>query len=123
MITAGRIKHHIYHNITDSKNTVLIVGYCAPQTIGGKLRQGKETIKMFGETLAVNATIEMMDSFSAHADRIEMAAFLANQKNLKGLHLVHGEIERQESFKAYLEEKGFKNINIPKLDSVVKMRD
>ena len=54
-----------------------------------------------------------MDSFSAHGDRNEMYDFIANQKDVKKLFLVHGELERQEKFKTFLMERGFKDIEIP----------
>jgi metallo-beta-lactamase family protein len=117
MANAGRVKHHIFNNMTDRKNTILIVGYCSPDTPGGALRDGAKSLRLFGEEKPVRCEVEIMDSFSAHADRTEMADFLANQKNtLKKLFLVHGEIERQESFKTLLSSKGFKKIEIPVLE-------
>jgi metallo-beta-lactamase family protein len=114
MMNAGRIRHHTYHNISQSKNTLLIVGYCAPQTPCGIIRQGAEYIKIFGDMLPVRAEIEIMDSFSAHGDRYEMLDFLKNQlPSLKEMYLVHGEYESQLKFEKFLNEKGFKNIQIP----------
>ncbi|MEM6964993.1 MAG: MBL fold metallo-hydrolase [Bacteroidota bacterium] len=115
MMNAGRIRHHIFNNIDNQKNTLLIVGYCSPDTLGGILRQGAEKVKLFGEWKVVNMDIEIMDSFSAHADRGEIAEFLKNQKNLKELFLVHGEPERQKRFKKMLVKKGFKSVRIPRL--------
>jgi metallo-beta-lactamase family protein len=113
MMNAGRVKHHLFNNIDDPKNTFLIVGYCSPETPGGMLRDGIESIKLFGEYKMVRAEIRVMDSFSAHGDRNEMYDFIKNQKSLKKLFLVHGEIERQEKFKSFLMERGFKDIVIP----------
>ncbi len=115
MMNAGRIRHHLYNNIEDPKNTFLIVGYCSPDTAGGMLKSGIKEIKIFGEDLKVNAAIRTMDSFSAHADRIEMADFLKNQTKMKKIYLVHGEIDVQEKFKTYLEEAGFGDVIIPEL--------
>ena len=78
---------------------------------------------MFREELPVKAKIEVMDSFSAHADREEMAAYLSNQKKYKKLFLVHGTYERQEQFKNFLEAKGFDNIEIPSIETEVVLRD
>jgi len=113
MMNAGRVKHHLFNNIEDEKNTFLIVGYCSPDTPGGMLRDGVGTIKLFGDWKMVNATIKVMDSFSAHADRKEIHEFIINQKELKKIFLVHGELDRQEKFRNYLEERGFKDIEIP----------
>ncbi len=116
MANAGRVKHHIYNNISDQKNTILIVGYCSPDTPGGALRNGAKRLRLFGEEKAVRADVEIMDSFSAHADRSEISDFLANQrKSVKKLFLVHGEIERQESLRTLLGEDGFKKVEIPVL--------
>lgn len=113
MMNAGRVKHHLFNNIESPKNTFLIVGYCSPDTPGGMLRDGIESIKLFGEHKIVRADVKVMDSFSAHGDRNEMYDFISNQKSLKKLFLVHGEIDRQEKFKSFLTEKGFSDIEIP----------
>ncbi len=116
MMNAGRVKHHLYNSIQDPNNTILIVGYCAPETPGGQLRNGRKQLTIFGDRLDVRAEIKIMDSFSAHADRGEMKAFLQNQKeSLKKLFLVHGVYESQQAFKSYLEEDGFSDIHIPEL--------
>ena len=116
MMNAGRVRHHLFNSIEHEKNTFLMVGYCSPDTAGGMLKNGVESIKVFGEWKMVKAEIESMDSFSAHADRKEMLGFIENQKpRLKKLFLVHGEIERQNNFKAYLTENGFNDIEIPNL--------
>ncbi len=116
MANAGRVKHHIYNSIDKKQNTVLIVGYCAQGTPGQKLRDGVDEIKLFGDLKPVNADVEVMDSFSAHADRNELLSFLQNQKkNVKAIFLVHGEIKRQTAFKESLEQDGFGRVEIPDL--------
>jgi metallo-beta-lactamase family protein len=115
MMNAGRVRHHLANSIDQQKNTLLIVGYCSPGTPGAMLRDGIEEIKLFGEIKPVKAEIEIMDSFSAHADRTEMLQFLENQKKLKKLFLVHGEIESQKPFKKLLESNGFDKVEIPRL--------
>jgi metallo-beta-lactamase family protein len=116
MANAGRVKHHIFNNIEDRKNTVLIVGYCTPGTPGGALRAGARQLRMFGEEKQVRCEVEVMDSFSAHADRGEISDFIANQKNtLKQLFLVHGEQDTQEQLRTLLGQEGFKHIEIPTL--------
>lgn len=116
MMNAGRVRHHLFNNIDNPKNTLLIVGYCSPDTPGGMLRNGKDTLKLYGEWKMVNLDIEIMDSFSAHADRNEIIGFLHNQKaGLKRLFLVHGEKDTQDAFKTLLNEKGYSNVEIPAL--------
>ncbi len=122
MMNAGRVKHHLANNIENPDNTLLIVGYCSPDTPGGMLRDGKETIKLFGDWKDVNMDIKTMDSFSAHADRSEMYDFIENQKEtVQTIFLVHGEIDRQTKFKNWLSERGFADVKIPKFGLVVKL--
>jgi metallo-beta-lactamase family protein len=118
MITAGRIRHHVFHNIENENTTILIVGYCAPGTLGAILRNGAKRVRIFRKSLRVRARIEVLDSFSAHGDQTEMIEFLSNlnRKRLKSLFLVHGERDRQEIFKSALKKHGFSNIKIPKLN-------
>ena len=115
MANAGRIKHHLYNNLADGRNTAFIVGYCAPGTPGAKLRNGEETVKLFGEEIPVRAKVEVMDSFSAHADRLELRSFLHNQKGAKKLFLVHGELDSQRPFAEQLQHAGHGEVEIPKL--------
>jgi metallo-beta-lactamase family protein len=115
MIEAGRIKHHIRNNISNANNTVLIVGYCTPNTIGGRLRAGADTIMIFGEEMPVRANIIVLDAYSAHGDQREMFEFLKNQQpsQLKKIFLVHGEYDEMVIYKDAWIQKGFKNIEIP----------
>ncbi len=115
MIEAGRIKHHIKNNINDSRNTILIVGYCTPESIGGHLMRGDKMIKIFGNEYPVKANVEVISSFSAHADYLELIKYLSCQdaSAVKKLFLVHGEYEVQKEFKEKLIEVGFRNIEIP----------
>lgn len=122
MMNAGRSKHHLAHMIADRKNTVLIVGYASPNTPAGKLRAGAETIRLFGEEYPVRAHIEIMDSFSAHADRTEMLNFLeGQQQHLKKVFLVHGTIERQQALRTAMLVKDFKEVLIPELGESVHL--
>ncbi len=116
MMNAGRVKHHLFNSVTNKKNGILIVGYCAPYTPGGILRDGADMVTLWGQRLPVNAKVFVMDSFSAHADRSEMEEFLRNQKGrMRKLFLVHGTTHKQEAFKEYLEGKGYQDIEIPQL--------
>lgn len=123
MMNAGRSKHHLFHMIDSPRHTILIVGYASPHTPGGKLREGAEAIRIFGQEMPVRAHIEMMDSFSAHADRLEIYEFLKNQRqHVKNIFLVHGTLERQESLKGLLMETGFREVSIPELGDEVSLR-
>jgi metallo-beta-lactamase family protein len=122
MANAGRVKHHIFNNIDKPDCTILIVGYAAPQTPAGQLRNGAKFLRLFGESKPVKAKVEVMDSFSAHADYRELLDFLRNQqKGLKKLFLVHGDYDVQKTFKETLELTGFNNVDIPALGQEVQL--
>ncbi len=115
MAEAGRIKHHIANNVENPRNTILMVGYCSPNSLGHQLKSGEPIVKIFGEEKYVKAEVAIMDSFSAHADYTEIIDLLKCQDphKVKKLFLVHGEIETQTEFKKKLEAEGFKNVMIP----------
>ncbi len=115
MLEAGRIKHHIKNNIGDPKNTILIVGYVPPGSLGGKLIEGSEEVKIFGKMYPVRANIEVLDAYSAHGDYKEMMQYLGCQDPtmVRRVFLVHGEPEAQLSYKEKLHGMGFRDIMIP----------
>ena len=116
MVTAGRIRHHVSNNMENKNNTILMVGYCAPGTTGYEIRSGAEELKFFGDTKKLRAEVEIMDSFSAHADQIEMLSFIQNQKqSARKIFLVHGNDESRMDFKNKLKEEGFNEIVLPNL--------
>lgn len=123
MANAGRIRHHLFNNIEDFRNTVLIVGYCSPGTPGRWLRDGAQVLKMFGEWKKVAAHVEVMDSFSAHGDYHEMINFLRNQtRRTKEVFLVHGEPDTQEIYRKKLLKLGFRKVNIPNKGQVFNLK-
>ncbi len=123
MAEAGRVKHHIANNILNPKNTILIVGYCTPESLGGQLKAGSKQVRIFGEQYEVKCRVEKMDYFSAHADYMEILHYLKpqNPKKVKHVFLVHGEYEAQLSLQEKLEKVGFKNILIPSLGQSVSL--
>lgn len=122
MANAGRVQHHIINNCDNPRNTILIVGYCAPGTPGRMLRDGVQTIKLHGKVKPVYATIEVMDSFSAHGDRNEMTKFLqVHKQSARQIFLVHGDEEATDAFKTHLEADGFNKVTIPNLGDEVRI--
>ena len=117
MADAGRIKHHIANNINDKKNTLLIVGYCEPFSLGGKLMNGAKKVRIYGEEHKVIADVKVMRSLSAHGDYDDLSQFLSCQevKKVKKFFIVHGEYEIQQHFQERLIKKGFTDVEIPKL--------
>jgi metallo-beta-lactamase family protein len=117
MADAGRVKHHIKNVISDAKNTILIVGYCEPRSLGGKLMRGEKEVTLFGDPYMVNAEVRVMRSMSAHGDYDDLCQFIAcqNPDLVKKLFLVHGEPEVQQNFKNKLIHKGFADVEIPEM--------
>lgn len=104
MCEAGRIRHHLRHNLGDKKNTVIFVGYQAEYTLGRKLLQGAESVNLFGEEVPVNAKIVNLEGFSGHADRDGLAEWVSSFKNNPKVFLVHGETDAKNDFAAYIDE-------------------
>jgi metallo-beta-lactamase family protein len=125
MAEAGRIKHHLKHTIADTKNTVLFSGYCEPNTLGGKLKEGAKEVRIFGQTLPVKAEIASIDTFSAHGDYDDLSQWLACQdtRQVRKLFLVHGEYEVQLNFRERLLRKGFHDVEIPARHQVIGLGD
>jgi metallo-beta-lactamase family protein len=123
MAEAGRIKHHIANNIRKKNTTILIVGYCTPGSLGYELKTGKKEVRIFGEIYPVSANVEVIDSYSAHADYMEMIGYLGCQdkKKVKEIFLVHGEFETQKDFKIKLEQEGYNKISIPAYMEIVNI--
>lgn len=119
MADAGRIKHHIKNNVNDGRNTILIVGYCEPHSLGGLLMHGAKRVKIFAEEFDVNAEVGVMRSMSAHGDYNDLLHFLECQTagDVKNVFIVHGEYNVQQDFAIKLEQKGFKNVMVPALHS------
>ena len=117
MADAGRVKHHIAHNIGDHRNTILLVGYCEPSSLGARLAAGNKDVTIFGEPYKVEAEIKELRSFSAHGDYEDLCQFLScqNSSEIKKLFLVHGEYDVQQVFRSKLLKRGFKSIEIPEL--------
>lgn len=115
MCEAGRIVHHLANNIGSEKNTVLIVGYQAEHTLGRRLVEKEPIVRVFGEEYAVKCNVEVMNSFSAHADRNELMAYFDHfdRSRLKNVYLVHGDEDQSQKFASGLKEKGFANVAIP----------
>ncbi|MEZ0487006.1 MBL fold metallo-hydrolase [Fibrella aquatica] len=123
MAEAGRIKHHIKNNIEDPSTTILFVGYASPNSLGGILKRGDKQVNIFGERYDVNATVEIMDSLSAHGDSVEMLQFLScqNPAAVKTLFLVHGDYDTQQVWREKLLTAGFPNVAIPDMYEKVEL--
>jgi len=117
MAEAGRVKHHISNNVENSRNAILMTGYCEPRSLGARLQTGAKEVGIFGVEHEVNAEIGSIRSMSAHGDYEDMSQWLAcqNPREVKRLFLVHGEYDVQQDFKSRLVKKGFVDVEIPEM--------
>ncbi len=123
MMEAGRIKHHVANHIENENCTILMVGYCEPSTLGGRIAAGATEVKIFGQVKRVNARVEYIRSFSGHGDYKEMITFLdcQDRDKVKNIFLVHGDIDAQHAFSGHLRTAGFKKVDIPALGSEINL--
>jgi metallo-beta-lactamase family protein len=105
MCEAGRVLHHLRHNVGDPKNTVLITGFQAENTLGRKLRDGFKEVRIFGIPATVRARVECLEELSGHADSGELLTWMKPMvPTLKRVFLVHGEADRRAALKVQIEE-------------------
>ena len=130
MCEVGRIKHHLKHNLWNPNSTILFVGYQGVGTLGYTIVNGAETVKIFGEEIAVNARIEYIEGYSGHADQQGLMNFIYSfREKPKHIFLVHGEKEAQETLKEKILEDIGIDVTIPeygetyKLDEQLQMVD
>ena len=117
MAEAGRILHHLKNNIEDEKNTILIVGWQAPHTLGRRIVDEVKEVKIFGEVYQLKADVQTINGFSAHADKNELLTWAGHLKRPpKHTYIVHGEPEASLALaEALQQEQGFGDVQVPEL--------
>lgn len=114
MCEGGRILHHLKNSIGDPRNTVLITGYQAENTLGRKLVEKLPQVPIFGDLYTRRAEVEIINELSGHADQRELLNWIAPiAKNLKRIFLVHGELPAQKALKRAIEERFEMKVEIP----------
>ena len=123
MADAGRVKHHIKNNISNAKNTILLVGYCEPHSLGGRLMNGAKVVKIYSEEYPVIAKVGSIRSMSAHGDYEDLMQFLGcqNPDLVSQVFIVHGEAKVQDHFAERLRKKGFKEVIAPEMHDTVNI--
>jgi metallo-beta-lactamase family protein len=108
MCEAGRVQHHLINNIEDPATTILLVGFMAQNTLGRRIQNREDEVKIHGTWFKRRAQVENINAFSAHADYIEAGQWLdsLDLSRLKKIFLVHGEPKAQAAFKQYLKDRG-----------------
>ena len=106
MCEAGRIRHHLKHNLWRKDSTILFVGYQVPGTLGNALLNGAKEVKLFGETIEVQAKIENLPGISGHADVNQLTKWVSMfDPKPKRVFIVHGEDKVTEQFAAHIHEE------------------
>ncbi|MBM3321342.1 MAG: MBL fold metallo-hydrolase [Candidatus Eisenbacteria bacterium] len=113
MAEGGRVLHHLMNTIEDPRNTILVVGFMAANTLGRRLVERHEKVRIFGEEFHLRARVKILNAFSAHADYEELRSFFSGYRrdSLGEIFLVHGEENAQKSLARMLrEEEGFRKV-------------
>jgi metallo-beta-lactamase family protein len=114
MCEGGRIVHHLRHGLSDPRNTVLFVGYAAPDTLARRILDGAAVVRMHGRDVPVRAAVEHIGALSAHADRKELLRFLEPAKAYGAeVILVHGDEDACLSFAETLRRRGHSRVRVP----------
>lgn len=122
MCEAGRVLHHLKHNIEDARNTILFVGYQAENTLGRRLVDGATRVKIFGDEFVVRARVEMAEGFSAHADQTDLLEWVAHTRtSLQAVFVVHGDDVRTQTFAEALRARGYPNVMIPSPHQTIEL--
>jgi metallo-beta-lactamase family protein len=116
MAESGRILHHLAHGAPDPRNTILIVGFQAEHTLGRRIVERQPTLKIFGEEVPLRARVEILNGYSAHADRGELGRWLrvvrGKSRVAPPVHLVHGEPAAQDALAGLLRQDGY-TVTVP----------
>ena len=112
MCESGRMLHHLQNNIEDTRNTILVVGYMARDTLGKRIVDRERFVRIFGVEYELNAEVAVINSFSGHADKNELLDFVSACLPLKRIFLVHGDIEQSHALFEALSQKGL-NVYVP----------
>lgn len=116
MCEGGRIAHHLKHGLADPDNTVLFVGWCAPNTLGRRIMDGASEVRVLGKTVRVRAEVRTLRAYSAHADRTGLLEFLAPAAGRgSSIFLVHGDEDTALAFADTLREAGHGSVTVPEV--------
>ena len=114
MAEAGRILHHLLHGIGNPRNTVLIVGYCAPHTLGRRIAEKEPVVRILGQEYRLRARIEQIDGLSTHADRDELLDYMRGMSSPpRTVYIVHGDESQSLAYASHLRTEGFREVQVP----------
>ena len=118
MCEGGRILHHLKHGIGDPRNTILVVGFMAENTLGRAIADRQPVVSIFGVKYPLRARVKILNTFSAHADCNDIREYVAklDLKRLRRIFLVHGETDALTNLKTILEETGARHVEVTEPD-------
>lgn len=123
MCTGGRVKHHLVRDISKPEATICFVGYQAVGTLGRRIVDGDNPVRILGEEYEVNARIARVRGFSAHADRNELVGWLGEiEQPPKQIFIVHGEESSAKAFAKFVTEKTGYETTVPEYEDTIKLR-
>jgi len=121
MCTGGRIRHHLKHNLWREQCSIIFVGFAAPHTLGRRIIEGAERVRIFGEDIQVRAKVHTLNGFSAHADHDRLLAWHQHTGKPKTTFLVHGDPDRgMAGIRDALGQQGY-HVVVPHMDQVVEL--
>ena len=121
MCNGGRIVHHLKHNLDREETQVLITGYQAYGSLGRRLVNGEDTVRIHGLTVPVRATVHTVGGLSAHGDQDDLARWYETMENRPPVYLVHGEPESQRDFAKYLHRRCGADVHVPVPGTVLNL--
>jgi metallo-beta-lactamase family protein len=115
MVESGRILHHLINGVGDHRNLVLLVGFQAEHTLGRRIQEGQEVLRILGQDYQRRAEVETIGGYSAHADRAELRAWVRRLGGpIRRAFVVHGEPAALEAMAALLREEGVRTVHVPR---------
>jgi metallo-beta-lactamase family protein len=127
MCEAGRILHHLAHNASDPRTTILIVGFQAEHTLGRRIVDRAPVIRVFDEEIPLRARVEVLNGYSAHGDRTELQRWLDSvragdtRNSTPPIYLVHGEAAAQDAFAEQLRGAGYPTVRAPERNEAITL--
>jgi metallo-beta-lactamase family protein len=124
MCEGGRVLHHLQSTVEDPKNTIIFVGFQAEHTLGRRILEKRPTVKIFGKIQSLEAQVEVLNGYSAHADQNDLISFVKMvhaKGSLRRIILVHGEPSSQAALAEKLQEEGFRGVVMPKMNDRIKL--
>jgi metallo-beta-lactamase family protein len=122
MAESGRILHHLANGIGDHRNLVLFVGFLAEHTLGRRIQDGEEIVKILGQEYPRRAEVETISGYSAHADRGELRAWVRRLGGpIRRAFVVHGEAPALEAMAGILRAEGVGDVTVPRHGESVEL--